>query len=80
MPVKVLDADGTGQDGDIIEGVMWAADHGAKVILMGFSNPGFSQNLQDAIDYAWSSGAVIVAAAGNDGSSTRPTRPAMPRS
>ena len=75
MPVKVLSADGTGQDSDIISGVVWAADHGADVILMAFSNPGYSQALQDAIDYAWSRGAVSVAAVGNDGS-TSPTYPA----
>ena len=43
MPVTVLGADGTGQDSDIIEGVVWAADHGADVILMAFSNPGYSE-------------------------------------
>src|SRR5437867_3119516 len=68
MPVQVLDFTGAGQDGDIISGVVWAADHNANVILMGFSNPGYSQNLQDAIEYAWSRGAVLVAATGNDGS------------
>jgi hypothetical protein len=70
MPVQVLDAQGTGQDSDIIQGIVWAADHGADVILMSFSNPGFSQGLQDAVDYAWSKGAVVVAAAGNDGADT----------
>ena len=45
---------------------------------MGFSNPNFSQNLQDAIDYAWSKGAVLVAATGNDGVMT-PTFPAGDR-
>ena len=65
MPVTVLGPDGTGLDSDVILGVMWAADNGANVILMGFSNPGYSQNLQDAIDYAWSKGAVLVAAVGN---------------
>src|ERR1041385_1131609 len=68
MPVKVLDADGLGQDSDIIQGVMWAADNGASVILMAFSNPGFSISLQEAIDYAWSKNVVIVAAAGNEAS------------
>src|SRR5262249_33104469 len=53
-------------------------DHGADVILMGFSNPGFSPHLQDAIDYAWSKGAVLVAATGNDGVNT-PTFPAGDR-
>ena len=79
MPVTVLGADGTGQDSDIIAGVMYAADHGADVILMSFSNPGFSQNLQDAIDYAWSKNIVIVAATGNDGVNT-PTYPAGSKS
>jgi hypothetical protein len=75
IPVTVLSADGTGLDSDIIAGILYAVDHGADVILMGFSNPGFSQNLQDAIDYAWSQNVVLVAATGNDGLSS-PTFPA----
>ena len=71
MPVTVLDADGLGQDSDIIEGVVWAVDHGADVINMSFSNPGFSAALQAAIDYAWDHDVVVVAATGNDGSSSR---------
>jgi thermitase len=78
MPVTVLGADGTGQDSDIINGVVHAADKGADVILMAFSNPGYSGALQAAVDYAWSKGAVLVAAAGNDGSST-PVFPAGDR-
>ncbi len=70
MPVTVLGADGTGQDSDIIEGVVYAAEHDADVILMAFSNPGYSEMLQAAIDYAWDEGAVLVAATGNDGSSS----------
>ena len=54
---------------------MYAADHGADVILMSFSNPGRSAALQAAVDYAWSKGAVLVAATGNDGS-TAATYPA----
>src|SRR5437667_3536105 len=78
MPVTVLDVNGLGQDSDVIAGVIWAADHGADVIVMAFSNPGFSQNLQDALDYAWSRNVVLVAATGNDGVST-PTFPAGDR-
>ena len=70
LPIKVLDAEGLGQDGDIIAGILWAVDHNASVILMAFSNPGYSANLQDAIDYAWSRGVVLVAAAGNDATNT----------
>ena len=74
MPVTVLDADGVGRDSDIIEGVVWATDHGADVILMAFSATGYSSALQAAIDYAWAHDVVLVAAAGNDGSSA----PAFP--
>ena len=79
MPVTVLDAGGLGQDSDIIEGVVWAMDHGADVINMSFSNTGFSSSLQAAIDYAWDHDVVVVAATGNDGSSN-PTYPAGDRS
>ena len=78
MPVTVLDADGAGQDGDIIAGVVWAVEHGANVIVMAFSNPGFSASLQEAVDYAWSNNIVLVAAAGNDAQGT-PTYPAGDR-
>ena len=78
LPVTVLNANGEGQDSDVIQGVLWAADHGADVILMAFSAPDFSQNLQDAIDYAWSRGVVVVAAVGNNAVDT-PTFPAGDR-
>src|SRR5437667_790422 len=78
MPVTVLDANGLGPDSDVIAGVIWAADHGADVIVMAFSNPGFSQNLQDALDYAWSKNVVMVDSTGNDDAST-PTFPAGDR-
>ena len=74
MPVTVLDADGLGRDSDIIEGVVWATDHGADVILMAFSAYGYSSALQAAVDYAWSRDVVLVASVGNDGLST----PAFP--
>src|SRR5438034_5469641 len=75
MPVQVLDANGTGQDSDIIAGLVWAADHNADVAVMAFSNPGYSSALQDAVNYAWNHGVVVVAAAGNDGG-TSPNYPA----
>ena len=70
MPVSVLGADGTGRDSDVIEGLVWAADHGADVALMAFSASSYSAALQAAADYAWSKGVVLVAATGNDGSSS----------
>ncbi len=64
MPVRVLDADGTGVASDAAEGVIWAADHGARVINMSLGG-GPSPGMQEAIQYARSKQAVVVAAAGN---------------
>src|SRR5258708_17454215 len=70
MRISVLGADGLGRDSDVIEGLVWAADHGADVALMAFSASGYSLGLQAAVDYAWSKGVILVAATGNDGSSS----------
>src|SRR5207248_1035639 len=76
--VQVLAADGTGSDADVVAGVLWAADHGADVLLMGFSSPAYSAALANALSYAWGKGAVLVAATGNDGSSSATYPAGMP--
>jgi thermitase len=75
LNVKVLDDSGLGRYSDIADGIMWAADNGAKVINMSFSGENYSSTLESAVDYAWSEGAVLVAAAGND-DVNRPAYPA----
>jgi len=66
MPVKVLGAGGSGNVGNVAEGITWAADNGAQVINLSLGVPGSSATLQDAVNYAYLKGCVIVAAAGND--------------
>ena len=68
MPVKVLDLFGNGSFADVSAGIAWAADHGAQVINLSLGGASGSTVLQDAVDYAYARGAVIVAAAGNSGS------------
>lgn len=63
---KVLNDNGSGPDSIIIQGIIWASDQGAKVINMSFTSISNSTAKQDAIDYAWNKGAVLVAAAGNN--------------
>ncbi|MBL0161145.1 MAG: S8 family serine peptidase [Bryobacterales bacterium] len=62
---KVLQANGVGSDMVIADAILAAADAGARVISMSLGGAGYSQLLQDAVDYAWSRDAVVVAAAGN---------------
>jgi thermitase len=65
---KVLGDDGTGSESAVINGLTWAANNNAHVINLSLgANAPCSQALQDAVNYAWNKGAVIVVAAGNDG-------------
>lgn len=67
MPVKVLDYDGSGYTSDVAAGIRWAADNGADVINMSLGGTASSSTLSNAVDYAYSKGVLIVAAAGNCG-------------
>jgi thermitase len=68
MSGKVLDDNGSGYYSWIANGIMWAADNGASVINMSLGGSSGSTALQQAIQYAWSKGSIVVAAAGNSGS------------
>ncbi len=76
MPLKVLAGSGGGTVADIAESIKFAADNGADVINMSLGGGGASKLMEDAIDYAYQKGVVIVAAAGNEGrnSSSYPAR------
>ena len=71
MPVRVLDEYQAGSELGLIDGIYWAVEHGAHVINMSLSfSPWYvpSRALDEAIAFAWDSGVVLVAAAGNHGS------------
>jgi subtilisin family serine protease len=53
----------------IVQSIYYAANNGADVISMSFGG-GESQSEKNALDYAYSQGVVLVAAAGNDNSYT----------
>jgi thermitase len=65
MNVKVADDEGRFYSSAAAKGVTWAVDHGASVINMSLVSLQPSRDLEKAIDYAWSKGAVVIAAAGN---------------
>lgn len=77
LAVRVLSNDCTasgctasGTSGDVAAGIRWAVDHGADVINLSLGGGAVQSTLGcsfcDAIDYAWSKGAIAVIAAGND--------------
>ncbi len=67
LPVKVADENGDGFYSWIIDGIIWAADQGADVINLSLGGDADDPFLEDACQYAHDKGAVVVAAAGNDG-------------
>ena len=67
LAYAVLDAEGNGSVFDAAQAIVAAADAGAKVISMSFGSYTPSAVLADAVAYATDKGAVLVAAAGNNG-------------
>jgi thermitase len=68
MPVKVLNAHSMGTWSNLAQGILFAADNGARVINLSLGSALPSQTLQAAIRYAQDQGALVVAAAGNHAS------------
>lgn len=75
IPVRVLDSRGYGDAATIAEGIRYAARHGARVINLSLE---FSADVRaadipevlSAVRFAERRGAIVVAAAGNEGDAT----------
>ncbi len=70
MPLKVMNVFGKARSFNVFRGILYAADHGAKVINLSMESDQLTQTVQIAIDYAYKKGALIVLAAGNQGIDT----------
>lgn len=76
MAVKILGNDGSGSMSAAAQGLVYAADRGARVLNNSWGGP-VTRVVDDAIRYAHGKGAVVVTAAGNDyGSNADMTSPA----
>ena len=68
MVVQAGAANGSFTDVDEAAAIVYAVDHGAKIVNLSLGGPETSAVERRAVDYAVSKGALLVAAAGNGGS------------
>ncbi len=66
LAAKVLNRQGSGYTSDVIAGIEYCVLNGAEVISMSLGSSSDTQTLHDAVDAAYASGSLLVAAAGND--------------
>jgi subtilisin family serine protease len=69
MILKVLDSTGNGTYSDVAEAVMYAVNNGAKIINLSLGGTPYNQELEDAVEYAYTHNVLVVAAVGNYGGS-----------
>ena len=69
MPLRAGASNGAGtslQDDDSSAAIVYAVDNGARIINMSWGSQRNSFVIRDAIDYAYTRGVLLVAAAGNE--------------
>ncbi len=67
MPVKALEASGSGDESKLGQGIKYAVDNGAKIIVLSLGLYKFSPFMRDVVQYAENNHVLLVAASGNDG-------------
>ncbi len=70
MPIVVLDSSGSGSTFNVSQGIIYAVEHGARVINLSLGGTINDQTEQLACQYAYNNNVVVVAAAGNDSSNS----------
>jgi subtilisin family serine protease len=66
MPLKAFNADGSGDEANIVRAIYYAADNHANIINMSFGLPDISDAMLKAINYANRKGVICIASVGND--------------
>ena len=74
MPVRAgyedTSGDGALAVADIIQALRYSSDNDATIISMSFGGS-YSVSMQEAINYSYDNGTILVASAGNDGTNTK---------
>ncbi|MEM7530856.1 MAG: S8 family serine peptidase [Chloroflexota bacterium] len=75
MPIKVLNENNSGVWSSVAEGLVYAADNGADIVVLSLGSPNGNRAVETALTYAAEKDVLVVAAAGNENSS-KPFYPA----
>ena len=68
MPVRITNSsDGWASASDMANGILWAADHGAKVVNISYDIGSAASVINNAAQYLRNKGGLVVMAAGNNG-------------
>ncbi len=71
VTLRAFDATGNAEEDDIAAAIIYAALNGVRVLNMSFGDVVFSPITHDACRFADAMGVVLIASAGNDGSTLR---------
>lgn len=66
LPVKALDQNGVGDESKLTQGIRYAVDQEADIIVLSLGLRRDAPGLREAVNYAESKGVMLVAASGND--------------
>ncbi|MGA1869644.1 MAG: S8 family serine peptidase [bacterium] len=69
MLVKIMDPLGDVTIANEVDGIYFAVNNGAKIINLSLGGPGIVTTEQTAVDFAYNSGVIVIASAGNANSS-----------
>ncbi len=68
LPVKVLTRVRVGSLSSVADGIYWATDQGADIINMSLGGDESSEIFEEAVNYAYNRGVILIAASGNEAS------------
>lgn len=65
MPIRAADRKGRATSASIAKGIVWAVDHGARVVNVSMDGVVRNAAIREAAEYAFKHGALVVAPSGN---------------
>lgn len=71
MPIKALEADGNGDEDKLGEGIRYAVEHGARIVVLSLGLNKYSSYMERVVREAEEAGVLLVAASGNEGNAVK---------